>query len=416
MVQRVWRQIGEAGLANDTLVSTSSVQAELLQSQLGEVKIIVEPERRDTFPAIALASTYLYGVEGVAWDETIVVMPVDPYVEASFMAKLFELEAVLEHHDLALIGVKPTYPSEQYGYIVPGRAQQAAGMRDSIMTVLQFREKPDAKEAKALLAMEALWNCGVFAFKLNTMIQLLLDKDLPVQYEQMLKQYDQLPKISFDYEVVEKLSSIGVVPYDGLWKDLGTWEALTEELPHHITGEVNLSEDSHNTHVINELDIPVTVLGCPNLIVATSPDGILVADKSHSNKIKEMMKNTHQRPMFEERRWGTHKILAISHSDGQEVIVKQVLVKAGCHPTYHYHLKRDEVWTITAGEGELLIDDEKRLVSVGDVVAIAAGSRHTIRALIDLEFIEVQRGSEITEDDFEDIQTEWPVFVKPAMR
>ncbi|WP_373231292.1 sugar phosphate nucleotidyltransferase [Cohnella sp.] len=414
MVQRVWRQIGEAGLTKDTMVSTSSAQAELLQSQLGDVKIMIEPERRDTFPAIALAVAYLYSKDNVDLDETIVIMPVDPFVETDFMKKLTRLDEVLQHsHDLALIGVKPTFPSEQYGYIVPSQSRRSDG---SIMPVLHFREKPDYKEANTLMDMGALWNCGVFAFKLDTMIQILMQKGYPIYYDQMIEQYGKLPKISFDYEVVESMNSIGVLKYEGLWKDLGTWEALTEEVPNHINGEVNISADCCNTHVFNELDIPVTVLGCPNLIVASSPDGILVADKAHSDKIKEMMKHTHKRPMFEERRWGWHKILAISQSNGQDVVVKQVLVKAGCHPTYHYHLKRDEVWTITVGEGEFLINDKRSYAKVGDVLVIPAGSRHTIRAIIDLEFIEVQRGIEITEDDIEVVHSEWPEIVKPIAR
>lgn len=414
MVQRVWRQIGEAGLTKDTMVSTSNSQAELLQSQLGEVKIMIEPERRDTFPAIALASSYLYSVDGVDLDETIVVMPVDPFVETDFMHNLTKLSEVLQHsHDLALIGVKPTYPSEQYGYIVPS---SSGGVDTSILSVLHFREKPVTKEARALMEQGALWNCGVFAFKLDTMIQILSNKGYPIYYEEMVKQYERLPKISFDYEVVESMSSIGVLKYEGLWKDLGTWEALTEEVPNHINGEVNISADCINTHVFNELDIPVTVLGCPNLIVASSPDGILVADKAHSDKIKEMMKHTHKRPMFEERRWGSHKVLAISQSDDQDVVVKQVLVKAGCHPTYHYHSKRDEIWTITVGEGEFLLNDVSSYAKVGDVLVVPAGSRHTIKAIVDLEFIEVQRGIEVREDDFEDVQAEWPEFVKHVSR
>lgn len=414
MVQRVWRQLGEAGLTQDTMVSTSQIQAEMIQSQLGDVKIMIEPERRDTFPAIALASTYLFSVDQVDLNETIVVMPVDPFVETDFMNKLIQLEEVLQRsHDLALIGVKPTYPSQQYGYIVPSRSQLTD---DSIMPVLQFREKPDAKEASALIDLGALWNCGVFAFKLDTMIQILMHKGYPIHYDQMLKQYEKLPKISFDYEVVESMSSIGVLQYEGMWKDLGTWEALTEEVPNHINGEVNVSTDCYNTHVFNELDIPVTVLGCPNLIVAASPDGILVADKTHSNKIKEMMKHTHSRPMFEERKWGYHKILAISQSDDQEVVVKQVLVKEGCHLTYHHHLKRDEIWTITVGEGEFLLNDKRSLAKVGDVLVIPAGSNHTIRAVTELEFIEVQRGIEIIEDDILDVQVEWPEFSNPTIR
>ncbi|UUZ93057.1 mannose-1-phosphate guanylyltransferase [Paenibacillus sp. P25] len=318
MVQRVWRRLGSTGFGRNAYIATGKAQVDMIQSQVGmEAPIIIEPERRDTFPAIALAATYLYSMEGVSLNEVVAVLPVDPYVENHFFNRIKQMEAVIHESgaDLALMGVRPTYPSEKYGYIVPSETTDESS---NYVNVSHFSEKPQEDKAKALIEQNALWNCGVFAFKLDYLISLLADKGLPIQYEAMLKQYDKLPKISFDYEVVEKAAKIVAIPYDGYWKDLGTWNTLTEEVESSIIGHGTISPDSMNTHLINELDIPVAVLGLSNVIVSTSPDGILVADKSASPRVKDLIKPLEQRPMFEERRWGTYRVLDYKKVPGRK--------------------------------------------------------------------------------------------------
>jgi mannose-1-phosphate guanylyltransferase len=399
MVQRVWRQIGKVNLADSTYVATGKGQLDMIYSQLGtDAPIIVEPERRDTFPAIALAATYLYSIVGVSLNEVVAVLPVDPYVENEFFGKIKELENIVLDScaDLALIGVKPTYPSEKYGYIVPAIGEYS----DSYSKVSHFTEKPHEDQAKLLIEQDALWNCGVFAFKLDYLINLLIEKKLPIQYEEMVKQYGELSKISFDYEVVEKAKHVVVSPYDGYWKDLGTWNTLTEEVSFNLLGNGIVSDDSINTHVVNELEIPVTVIGLSNIVVAASPDGILISDKSSSPRIKDIMKNIEQRPMFEERRWGWYKVLDYSKlSEDHYVLTKRICIQEGKNSSYQLHHKRSETWTIIAGEGELILNEKLIHVKAGDVIQIPIRSRHSIRAITDLEFIEVQTGSELVEED-----------------
>jgi mannose-1-phosphate guanylyltransferase len=259
-----------------------------------------------------------------------------------------------------------------------------------------------------LIQQNALWNCGVFAFKLTYVISLLIEKGLPIHYEELLKQYDKLPKISFDYEVVEKAKDIVAVSYDGYWKDLGTWNTLTEEMAANIMGKGIISHDSENTHVVNELDIPVTVLGLSNVVVAASADGILVTEKSVSPRIKEVLGNYDERPMYEERRWGWYKVLDYTrHGQGQEVLTKKICVTEGKHSSYQIHYKRSEVWTFTRGEGEIVINDRLIPVKAGDVWHIPVGTKHAVRAISDLEFIEVQTGSELVEEDITRLLMEW---------
>lgn len=166
MVQRVWSQLGAVGLSDSSIIATSKMQRDMIHSQVGmDVPLIIEPERRDTFPAIALASAYLASIEKAHSDEIIVVLPVDPYVEDGFFEKVKELEKVLieTSADLALIGVKPTYPSSKYGYIVPNSEANS----NEYITVNHFTEKPSEEKAQTLIDLNALWNCGVFAFKLS---------------------------------------------------------------------------------------------------------------------------------------------------------------------------------------------------------------------------------------------------------
>lgn len=406
MVQRVWGQLKELKLNDSTVIATSKSQVDMIQSQLGHgVPLIIEPERRDTFPAIALAATYLYSVKGVGLKEVVGVLPVDPYVDTAFFNRVIELENTLNTSgaDLALMGATPTHPSEKYGYIVPLQHKEG-----DYIQVSHFKEKPSESEAKNLIQQNALWNCGVFAFKLEYMISLLEARGLPIQYEEMLKQYKKIEKISFDYAVVEKADKIAALPYSGKWKDLGTWNTLSEEMATCQIGKGIISDDSTNTHLVNELDIPVTVLGIKDAVIAASPDGILVTDKMASPRIKDILKGFEQRPMYEERRWGWYKVLDhTKFEEGNEVLTKRIGVKAGCNLSYQKHFQRSEVWTIIKGEGEFALNDEIRIVKPGDVLIIPVEAKHGIKANTEMEFIEVQTGSQLIEEDIVRIYMTW---------
>lgn len=406
MVQRVWGQIKHAGLSASTVIATGKAQTDTILHQLNEpVPLIIEPERRDTFPAIALSAAY-YHSQGIDPEEIITILPVDPYVDDEFFEHVIRLEETLHSSEanVALIGVQPTYPSAKYGYIIPSQpALDAAYMR-----VDSFKEKPTEEQAQELIDMRALWNCGVFAFKLGYLLAILEARGWPLQYEELLQHYHELPKTSFDYEVLEREERIVVQPYEGCWKDLGTWNTLTEEMSARIMGKGTLSADSQNSHIVNELDIPITVLGLPNIVVAASPDGILVTEKSASPRIKDMMGDYEERPMYEERRWGWYRVLDYARHDGEyEVLTKRICILSNRHSSYQIHSKREEIWTFTKGNGEVVIDGQHRYVKPGDICRIPAGVRHAVKAHGDLEFIEVQTGSQLVEADCERVLYEW---------
>ena len=402
MVQRVVRQIKEAGLLESITVATSMSQADMIANQLGEygVDIVTEPARRDTFPAIALASAYLQKEKHCRPDEIVVVMPCDPYTESGYFHTIAKMVKAVESNaaDLVLMGITPTSPSSKFGYIVP----QASDALAEVQPVNRFVEKPERALAEQLLAEGALWNGGVFAFRLGYITQILEKYVNAPSFTEVRARYQEFPKISLDYEVAERASSVAVVSFTGQWKDLGTWNALTEELPSQTIGNVVLDEQAVNTHVVNELDLPLICVGTRDLVIATSNDGILVADKDHSEDLKKHLAKlgTDSRPMYEERRWGEYKVIDhIEFADGQKVLTKRLCIRAGKNISYQVHHHREEVWTIINGTGQLVLNGEQRNVKPGDVIHIRREQFHAIRAITDLYIIEVQSGDRLTEDD-----------------
>ena len=405
MVQRVYRQINESGMNAHIMVATSAYQADSIRMQLGEnVEIISEPERRDTFPAISLASVYLYEKNNANRDETVIVMPVDPYTESGYFETIIEMERAVRENaaDIVLMGITPTYPSEKYGYILP-EDTKCEGCRK----VKKFVEKPNESYANALIDRGALWNGGVFAFKLGYLIDQLTEQAAPLKYDAMRKYYGKMRAISFDYEVVERARSVAVISFDGMWRDMGTWNTLSKEINENI-GQVISGEGTEDTSIINELDIPLVALGVKDMVIAASPDGILVSGKRESSFMKPYVNRLSLRPMYEERRWGWYKVLDYNaYDNGTRSLTKHLFVEKGKKLSYQSHALRDEIWTIIEGSGIVLLDGHTRNVRCGDVAYITAGMKHAISAMENLHVIEVQIGNELTETDIEQYAVEW---------
>ena len=409
MVQRVVRQIDESNLTKAITIATNASQHDIITNQLGDkVSVVTEPERRDTFPAIALASSYLKFTRKCSDNEIVVVMPCDPYTEIGYFETISKMVSCVEQDiaDLVLMGVSPTYPSEKYGYVVPVIEQN--NLSNDYRLVKKFTEKPTIEIAKSLLELGALWNGGVFAFRLGYMMNIVSQYLTSLSFDDIKNRYNEFPKISFDYEVVEKAKSVAVVPYTGKWKDLGTWNTLTDELHQYSIGNVVIGSNCSNTHVINELQHPIYVDGLNDSIIAASPDGILICGKQYSENIKGVIENLVPRPMYEERRWGNYQVIENStYADGHQSLTKIIKIKPGKFISYQRHNHRSEVWTFVEGEGVFLFDGVERTVKVGDTVIIPKRHCHAIKANTHLTFIEVQNGCPLIEDDIERFEWNW---------
>lgn len=399
MVQRVYHQIRSVDENASVTIATSKTQVSAIRNQLGDdVGISVEPCRRDTFPAIALVTAYLIDVKGISPEESVVVCPVDPYVEEDYFEALKALgeQADKGEANLVLMGIEPTYPSEKYGYIIPADKAQ-------VSKVDTFKEKPDTETAKGYIAQGALWNGGVFAYKLKYVMEKAHELIDFTDYYDLYEKYDTLTKISFDYAVVEKESKIQVMRFAGEWKDLGTWNTLTEAMGENIVGKGMMNDECSNVHVVNEMDVPVLAMGLHDIVISASPDGILVADKEQSALIKPFVDELDQQIMYAEKSWGSFQVLDVS----QESMTIKVTLNEGHSMNYHSHKERNEVWVVIKGEGKTIVDGMEQKVSVGDVITMEAGCRHTVIAKTELQLIEVQLGKEISVHDKEKFELEY---------
>ena len=394
MLERMFRMILKTDSDANILIATTKEQIPQIKNRLGtEVKISPEPCRKDTFPAISLAAAYLKK-SGLPESAPVIVCPVDPDVEEDYFQCLKEMsaEAAKGNAKLTLMGIVPTYPSTKYGYIIPEENAE-------ISPVKMFREKPDEETARQYLAEGALWNGGIFAFQLGYVLQIAKQEFGFCDYEKIVSEYSRLPKISFDYAVAEKEKEIQVIRFHGRWKDLGTWNTLPEAMSEEISGN-SLAVDCDNTHIINELSVPLIAMGIRNSVIVASPDGILVTDKEKSAQLKSYAEKKALRPMYEKREWGEYRIIDYTlHPNGNNSLVKEIQIKAGKSFSYHLHEHRNEVWTITSGDGIFLLEGEKKEVRFGDVLSISKGRKHSLKAKTDMQIIEVQFGEIFSEED-----------------
>lgn len=413
MVQRIYRQIRQY-TTEKIIVVAPEFQRDLIMQQLdNSIEFVSEPCRRGTYNAILLAcarivrqlpSEKIVKGEEVNLDsiyisssknspniihqdgrsyftevcEPVCVIPIDAFVDDNFFSILDDIahSILTSNKMITLVGIKPTCPSDRYGYIVPNC--------DSYT----FCEKPSKTKAKEYIDKGGIWNAGIFGFNLNMFRY--LDEDF-VRYH-----YHSQPDISFDVKICEQTDSISVIKYDGIWKDIGTWNTLSEEIGSYH-GRVS-QENCTNTTIINTLNKPLIALGLDNTVVAVTHDGILVSNKDDSYKIKNYVDNL--KPCFEKRRWGEYCIL--DYGDG--FLTKRLKINAGKSISYQKHNHRKEVWTIVSGEGILTLNDFQRCVRPGDTIIIDIGEKHKISATSDVTFIETQLGDILDESDIERCQ------------
>lgn len=393
MAQRSFRMLQSAPLDHDFAVITCAQQADSLREQVeGDYELVIEPQQRDTAAAVMLAATYLADVQDASMSDIVIVTPIDAYAGAGYYRRLSDLDraARLGEADVVLLGVEPTEPNERYGYVVP------ATPTGDVRPVRRFVEKPSEQEAAALIAQGALWNCGVFACRLGwllTLVKAYAPGD--ASYEGLLSEYDALPQVTFDSLIMEGSQSSAVVAYSGEWKDLGTWEALADEMAEPVSGRVVGIETCTNTHVVNESGLPLVVAGLSDVMVVATADGLLVADKDASQSIKPLVEQvaTEAPDAYDTAEWGTCRTLdSATYANGTRSVTRELVVKTGCTLPRACHERRSEIWTVTAGEGEAVVDGETRTIAPGDVVHIEAGQPHEVRAVSRLHIVEVQLG------------------------
>ena len=398
MTQRMYRMIKSVDSEAKVTIAASEKQLPLIKEQLGDdVDISIEPSRKGTFPAIILAAAHLKE-KGVGPDDTIIACPVDTYVDEDYYVCLKQINNVAYKANLTIMGIKPTHISDQYGYIIPETDS-------SVSVVKKFIEKPSVEIAEECIKQGALWNAGVFAFKLSYLLDIAISCFGTDDYTTIYNAFAKLEPNSFDCVVIEKEKEINVVPFSGCWIDIESWNALSKIMTVEESGNVSV-ENCDNTHIVNELGLPLIALGVSNSIIAATPDGILVSDKAFSSNVKKYIDS--DRPMYEHRKWGEYKVLDFqTNSENQNSLVKELIIEQGQHISYQKHNHRTEIWIFTQGSGVLIQDDGIKHVGRGDVAIIPIGMKHAIIGETELHIIEVQLGDELIEEDIERLEWDW---------
>lgn len=386
---------------------------------------LLEPTGRNTAPAIALAAMWAREQKS---DACLLVLPADHLIKdtPSFYTAVRHAENLAKDGFLVLFGIKPTGPETGFGYIEMGDKVSAEAQ-----VVKRFVEKPDAvTAAKYLEQGNYVWNSGMFCFRASAILDAFADynpklleaarevwKSTKAEGDKMElpSAFNALENISIDYAVMEKAKNIAVIPGDFDWSDIGAWKAVADAIPSDKDGNTSnncqtIVIDSRNTHIETK-DRLVAVIGLNNLLVVDTPDALLVADKSKSQEVREVVARlkasgheAHKTHRTVARPWGTYTVL----QDAPGFKIKRIAVKPGASLSLQMHHHRSEHWVVVSGKAEVVNGDQTITLEANQSTYIPAGNKHRLTNVGDTELalIEVQCGSYLGEDDivrFEDI-------------
>ncbi len=376
--------------------------------------IILEPEGRNTAPAIALSAFNMKD------DSLMLVMPSDHVIKnpSIFNSKIMDAIGLAESGKLVTFGIVPSNPNTGYGYIEKGKPLGNGFL------VSAFKEKPSKDNAdKYIESGDYLWNSGIFLFKKSVYLK-ELEKHSPKIFNACKKVYENqkvdhdyiwlerdlfksCPSDSIDYAVMENTLDAAVIPLDVGWNDLGSWSSIWEnsEKDHnnnHLKGDV-LAHNSKDSYVSSENQL-ISVIGVDNIIVVATKDAVLVCNKNKSQDVKEiteMLKNN-SRAEYDlhrqvHRPWGSFD--SLESEEGYQV--KNITVKPGAKLSVQSHEHRAEHWVVVSGQASVTIDNKTFILNQYESTYIPLGSIHALENLGSevLKIIEVQCGKYLGEDD-----------------
>ena len=421
MLQKTLLRLGDLPHAAPVVVCNDEhrfiVAEQARQIGIDEISIILEPFGRNTAPAIAVAAIHALQLEE---DPVLLVLSADHEIsdEAAFRESVQQALPLAEAGNLVTFGIVPAYPATGYGYIKAGAAQ-GEGFK-----VEKFVEKPDAETAEQYIALgDYYWNSGMFMFRAQAFLD-ELEKHEPDMVSQCRlaaaemaedigflrldkKAFAACKADSIDYAVMEKTDRACVVPMDAGWSDIGSWSSLwdqgnKDESGNATRGDV-ITEDTENTYVHAESRL-VAAVGVKNLIIVETSDAVLVADKSRSEEVKQIVAKLGESERGEEnfhrvvyRPWGNFD----SVDEGERFKVKRITVKPGARLSRQMHHHRAEHWVVVSGTARVYRNEDIFDLHENESVFIPQGATHYLEnpGVLPLEIIEVQSGSYLGEDD-----------------
>ncbi|PZU46020.1 MAG: mannose-1-phosphate guanylyltransferase/mannose-6-phosphate isomerase [Sphingomonas sp.] len=418
--------VGRLNFRNPVVVSGDAhqylVTEQLLHVRIQPEIVILEPQGRNTAPAVALAALYHVGRGNP--DTLMLVMPSDHIIgnEVAFHNAVLSAAPSAMAGRLVTFGIEPTEAATGYGYIEAEKA--VAGQ--TVRSVRRFVEKPDAETAKTYVASGLLWNAGIFLMKASAFLAALEQHapDIAVGVTSAMAQSEQdglflrphansfaaIPSISIDYAVMERSGMVSVIPVDMGWSDVGSWDALWKVTAPDADGNVvrgaGALVNCRDSLVRNDGGPYVAALGLENMVVVATGDAILIAPRSRAEDIRKVVDRIEEqgleltRTSHEVRRpWGSYR--SLGHGEGWQV--KRIAVKPGGRLSLQRHAQRAETWVVATGTADVIVDNEVRRLSCGESIFVPKTAVHRLEnpGPGPLEIIEVQQGAYLGEDDIE---------------
>jgi mannose-1-phosphate guanylyltransferase/mannose-6-phosphate isomerase len=426
--QRTLQRIAATGLVDTPIVITSVGERFLAADQAAKagvfIEIVLEPERRDTLPAIAVAAELAARRDPQA---TTLVLPSDHLIPDfdAFARTVHAATEAAANGDLVAFGLTPTKPATSYGYIRPG-ALNGSGTRH----IEAFEEKPTAERAATLIAEGCLWNSGMFCFQAKAGIK-AIETYAPETAKAVARALAQgeddlgalrigpafadAPKTSFDYGIMEKTDRAVVVEADFEWSDIGDWREIWEQSAKDESGVAlegkAVALDVRNSYLRSDGRL-VCALGVENLAVVDTPDAVLVAPLDRTQEVKDLVgklaaqgRAEATEPARVHRPWGWYQTV----DQGERFRVKRIQVTPGKQLSLQKHHHRAEHWVVVRGTAEVTRDNELLMVRENESVYLPLGCVHRLAnpGKIPVEIIEVQTGAYLEEDDIVRIQDDF---------
>jgi mannose-1-phosphate guanylyltransferase / mannose-6-phosphate isomerase len=429
LIQQTMRRVVAAAPAERVMISTNPPQAESIRVQLSEWKdalkdnFVLEPEGRNTAPAIALVALHLMRRDPNA---VMLVVPADHIVKGQkdFDAAVALAASLADQGLLVTFGIKPIRPETGYGYIKPD-LKRALGKRGALKgyRVGRFVEKPNAvKAAQYLKAGDYYWNSGMFVWRAATVLEEIRRHQPALargieQIARLMEQnasraavdeaYRALPSISIDTGVMEQSGKAAMVPVSFKWSDVGSWgsldEVATKDKAGNVVGGRVVDIGSQRSIVYGGRRVVATI-GLTDMVVVDTPDATLVCPKSRAQDVKRIVDILRQQGAPEHlehltvhRPWGSYTVL----EEGPGYKVKRVTVNAGGRLSLQMHHKRSEHWVVIAGTARVTRGEDVFDLQIGQSTAIAVETKHRLEnpGPDTLHIIEVQNGPYLGEDD-----------------
>jgi mannose-1-phosphate guanylyltransferase/mannose-6-phosphate isomerase len=426
LLQQSVERLKGAVLPDDIIIMTNNNYKFHVKSELDSLTnyfglsptthMILEPESRNTAPAIALGVKYCLEKLGCLEEEVLFISPCDHIIRPAekFWEYVKQAEEVAKEGYIVTFGIKPIRPETGYGYMKRGERLKMAGGRTESYKVEKFVEKPDEVTAEKYLKEGIYyWNSGIFAFKMGLIIEEFkkhapeIGRVFDTGFDEFRAEFTKMPNISIDYAVLERSDRVVTLPVDIYWNDIGSWDALFEILDKDENNNVKtgnvVTMDTNETMVIGDKRLIATI-GLQDCLIVETDDAMLIAKRGHTQKVKEIV----ERLMLEKRRevlehvtiyrpWGSYTVL----EEGERYKIKRVVVNPGERLSLQKHYHRSEHWVVVKGTAKVTIGDREIFTHENESAYVPKSTLHRLEnpGKVPLEIIEVQNGEYVGEDD-----------------